>query len=75
MATAIDWARDHGYQNVVLETSTEQEGAIAFYNALGFREVGRSTFKRWQMVWFEYSLKTGATRNQRDAASFEDGAL
>ncbi|MPZ50890.1 MAG: GNAT family N-acetyltransferase [Dehalococcoidia bacterium] len=52
MHAAIDWARGHGYAALILETTAEQEAAVAFYEALGFSELGRTTFKRWQMVWF-----------------------
>jgi GNAT superfamily N-acetyltransferase len=56
MHEATDWARASGYQRLVLETASEQEGAIAFYRAIGMKELGRSTFKRWEMVWFGLNL-------------------
>ena len=56
METVIDWAPQHGYEALVLDTTSEQEAAVAFYRALGFSELGRTTFKRWEMVWFELKL-------------------
>jgi GNAT superfamily N-acetyltransferase len=51
-----DWASEHRYAALVLETTTEQEAAVAFYRALGFDEIGRTTFRRWEQVWFELKL-------------------
>jgi GNAT superfamily N-acetyltransferase len=56
MEAATDWARSEGYEALVLETTSEQRGAIAFYEALGWTEIGRSAFRRWEMVWFELKL-------------------
>ena len=56
---AIDWASRHEYQAVVLDTTTEQEGAVTFYHALGFHEAGRTQFKEWRIVWFELTLESG----------------
>jgi GNAT superfamily N-acetyltransferase len=56
MDAAIECARAEGYEALVLETTTEQAGAIAFYEALGWTEIGRSSFHRWEMVWFEMKL-------------------
>jgi GNAT superfamily N-acetyltransferase len=56
MESAMEWARVNDYDALVLETSTEQEAAIAFYLALGFNEIGRSTIGRWELVWFELAF-------------------
>ena len=53
---AVAWARRRGYRSVVLDTTAEQAGAVAFYHALGFREAGRTTFWEWEIVWFEQYL-------------------
>ena len=53
---AIAWARDDGYETLVLETTSEQEAAVHFYRSLGFQELGRSTFRRWEQVWFGLQL-------------------
>jgi Ser/Thr protein kinase RdoA (MazF antagonist) len=53
---AVEWARSESYETLVLETTSEQREAIAFYEALGWCEIGRSTFRRWEMVWFELKL-------------------
>jgi GNAT superfamily N-acetyltransferase len=53
---AIEWSRLRGYHAVVLDTTADQEGAVAFYRALGFREAGRTTFRRWEIIWFELRL-------------------
>jgi GNAT superfamily N-acetyltransferase len=54
--TAIEWARDRGYEAVILETTPQQEAAVALYKHLGFAEVGRTTYGRWRVVWFELPL-------------------
>jgi GNAT superfamily N-acetyltransferase len=41
--TVATWAREQGYAALILETTTEQEAAVAFYRARGFKEIGRST--------------------------------
>jgi ribosomal protein S18 acetylase RimI-like enzyme len=53
---AIAWARANGYEALLLDTTTEQQAAVAFYEALGFSEVGRSTVRRWELVWFKLAL-------------------
>ena len=55
--TAIDWARDHGYEAAILETTPQQEAAVALYKAMGFSENGRSTIGKWEVVWFELKLR------------------
>ena len=53
---AIAWARAHDYAGIVLDTTSDQEGAVSFYHALGFREAGHTTFGEWELVWFELAL-------------------
>ncbi len=53
---AIAWARANGYEALLLDTTTEQQAAVAFYEALDFSEVGRSTVRRWELVWFKLAL-------------------
>ena len=53
---AIAWSRSRGHGAVVLDTTTDQQGAIAFYRALGFGEAGQTTFQEWEIVWFELKL-------------------
>ena len=53
---AIDWARDHGYEAVILETTPQQEAAVALYKTMGFTEMGRSTVGKYELVWFELPL-------------------
>ena len=53
---AVQWARGTGYETIILETTSEQEAAVDFYRALGFREIGRTMFRRWEQVWFQLSL-------------------
>lgn len=40
-------ARDHGYTEMFLDTATNQPEAVAFYQALGYFEVGRETRSEW----------------------------
>jgi GNAT superfamily N-acetyltransferase len=54
--TVKDWALGNAYKALVLETTTEQEAALDFYRALGFRELGRTTIRRWTQVWFELRI-------------------
>lgn len=49
--TAIDWAVRRGSHALVLETTLQQEGAIALYESRGFVEMGRTTVGRWRQVW------------------------
>ena len=51
-----DWAQAEGYGQLILDTTSEQEVAVEFYRAIGFQELGRSQFKRWEMVWFGMKL-------------------
>jgi ribosomal protein S18 acetylase RimI-like enzyme len=54
--TAIDWAREHDYRSMVLNTTTPQAPAQALYRRFGFREVGRSFTGQYELVWFELPL-------------------
>ncbi|KAM4866605.1 putative N-acetyltransferase CML1 [Thomomys bottae] len=38
--TLLQFARDQGYHEVVLETSVIQQGALALYRAMGFQDIG-----------------------------------
>jgi GNAT superfamily N-acetyltransferase len=51
-------ARDHGYTETFLDTATNQPEAVAFYQALGYREVGRETRPEWSwtLVYFTKPL-------------------
>jgi GNAT superfamily N-acetyltransferase len=53
---AIAWARQAGYRSLILNTTIDQRGAVAFYLALGFREAGHTTFRDWELVWFDLAL-------------------
>jgi ribosomal protein S18 acetylase RimI-like enzyme len=53
---AIGWARDHGYKAVVLETTPEQLAAVALYESMGFKEIGRSRLREYNLVWFRLVL-------------------
>ncbi len=54
--TAIDWARDEGFEKLILETTPQQEAALQLYRAIGFVETGRSMLGTWELVWFEMDL-------------------
>jgi ribosomal protein S18 acetylase RimI-like enzyme len=54
--TVVEWARDHSYKVVILETTPQQEAALALYTAMGFCEIGRSMVGRYELVWFELTV-------------------
>ena len=60
--TVLQFARDQGYSDVVLETSIVQYSALALYQAMGFRKTDEfflSTFSRllsFSIFRFTYSL-------------------
>lgn len=56
MDAALEWARAQGYEWMILETTPQQEAAVAFYKATGFTDVGRSMIGRWELVWFRRPL-------------------
>jgi GNAT superfamily N-acetyltransferase len=54
--TAVEWARSQQYRSLMLSTTTQQEAAVDLYRTTGFREIGRSTYGRWELMWFERPL-------------------
>lgn len=54
--TVVDWARESGYRSVILETTVQQEPAIALYRRHGFTETGRSVLGRYTLVWMRRDL-------------------
>ena len=55
-ATAEQWAREQGYERIMLDTTPQQEAAVALYKACGYVERGRSMIGRYELVWFEHTL-------------------
>jgi ribosomal protein S18 acetylase RimI-like enzyme len=53
---AIQWAEVHGFERMLLDTTSEQEAAIALYESEGFRRIGTSEFGRWQIVWMALDM-------------------
>jgi GNAT superfamily N-acetyltransferase len=53
---AIEWARAQGYRAMILETTPQQEAAVALYRATGFADAGRSMAGRYELVWFRQTL-------------------
>lgn len=53
--TVVDWAQDHAYETVIVETTPQQEAAVLLYEHMGFSEVGRSMIGKYELVWFERS--------------------
>jgi ribosomal protein S18 acetylase RimI-like enzyme len=53
---ALHWCGSNGYKQVVLETTTEQEAALALYDAMGFARLGKSTIGRFELVWFALKI-------------------
>ena len=54
--TVVDWARASGYRSVILETTIQQEPAIALYRRHGFTETGRSALERYTLIWMRRDL-------------------
>lgn len=53
----IEWARAHGAEAVILQTTARQAAAVALYRRMGYREVGRSIAGAPELVWFERALR------------------
>ncbi|XP_051010791.1 probable N-acetyltransferase CML1 [Acomys russatus] len=63
--TVLQFARDQGYSDVVLETSVMQQGAITLYEGMGFQRTGQFLYPsniNWLMefsiIHFMYPLPT-----------------
>jgi ribosomal protein S18 acetylase RimI-like enzyme len=54
--SAIAWARDKGYESMILDTTLEQQAALALYESVGFKEIGRSRFREHDLVWLRLVL-------------------
>jgi GNAT superfamily N-acetyltransferase len=65
VTTALEWARACGMHAAVVETTAQQEAAIQLYLATGFREIGRSMFGRFELVWFQQPLSAQASSEDR----------
>ena len=53
----IDWARAEGYEAALVETTVQQQAAIALYEAMGFVQAGEYLLHgRWQQTWMELAL-------------------
>lgn len=52
-------ARGAGYETMVLETSSRQTAAHAFYERHGYEEVGRERRGEWTVLTFRRSLLSG----------------
>lgn len=48
-------ARHLGFTETFLDTSTHQPEAMGFYQALGYREVGRETQPTWHWTLVYYA--------------------
>jgi GNAT superfamily N-acetyltransferase len=59
VGAALDWSRGQGFATLMLDTTADQEGAVAFYLAMGFHEAGRTRFRDWEIVWFVLPLLQG----------------
>jgi ribosomal protein S18 acetylase RimI-like enzyme len=53
---AIDWSHDQGYESIILETTPEQLAAVALYESMGFKEIGRSKLGEYDLDWFRLVL-------------------
>ena len=59
LMTALETsAADRGAREAILDTTTEQPEAVAFYEALGYEEIGRETRPEWTwtLIWFRKRL-------------------
>ncbi|MEX1007199.1 MAG: GNAT family N-acetyltransferase [Acidimicrobiia bacterium] len=71
-------ARELGYDAVHLDTTTQQEPAIAMYLKRGYHEVGRAALRRFDLVLMEKPLVPGpppAILAQRVATAFALGGV
>ncbi|XP_036986789.2 N-acetyltransferase 8 [Artibeus jamaicensis] len=48
--TLLQFARDQGYSEVVLNTTMLQESAIALYQSMGFRKTGQDSSEIWGLI-------------------------
>ena len=59
---AADFGKREGYSAIILETTPQQVGAVALYEATGFKKVGSSTIefggRSFDQVWCERELQT-----------------
>ncbi|WP_232821679.1 GNAT family N-acetyltransferase [Desertihabitans aurantiacus] len=55
-------ALELGFTEAFLDTSTHQPAAMAFYQALGYREVGRETRPEWSWTLAYLTKQLGSTR-------------
>ena len=53
---AIDWAREQGYDTLIVNTTTPQRPARSLYQKLGFGEKGISFIGKYELVWMELKL-------------------
>ncbi len=56
---SVSWAAEQGFESVILDTTAQQEAAVALYRAVGFQERTRSMFGVWPLVWLEYEIRRG----------------
>jgi GNAT superfamily N-acetyltransferase len=56
VAAAVEWARLNNFASLVLETTPQQEAAVALYLATGFTDIGRTQFGIWELIWFEQKV-------------------
>lgn len=56
LTNAIDWVRAEGYASLILDTTPQQEAAVALYRAAGFELKTESKFGDYDLVWFELKL-------------------
>lgn len=54
--TVVDWAREAGFRAVILETTVQQEPAVALYRRHGFAEIGRSMRGSYTLIWMRRDL-------------------
>lgn len=59
MRALEDSARRLGFREMHLDTATNQPEAVAFYRALGYKEVGRESRREWTwtLMYFTKSLR------------------
>lgn len=69
--TVIDWATSFGAQALVLETTAQQQAALALYRRMGFQEVARSMHGHYELVWFELGLKGGRATARQTTSPYD----
>lgn len=54
--TVVAWARERDTAEIILETTVQQDAAVALYRHKGFTEIARSMMGPYELIWFTLPL-------------------